>query len=228
MFRRSDWIGTATSAFILCRPTTRANAAFTTGEPTPRRADCSHRARTLLPCRSQVLSIFRPSRWPSCILRPVSASSRISASCGGATRAMSPSIRTIGRSSGRMPRSRASRSARCGRWPTLPCPRLTTKSPCSAMRARRASSRDLPLRTGMPAPSSGGALGPVSPRLARRAHPEFAPAPEVVDTTAAGDSFNGGYLAAFLRGEDERRCLLAGHKIASRVVGASGALIARS
>ncbi|MCE2474441.1 MAG: sugar kinase [Alphaproteobacteria bacterium] len=73
-----------------------------------------------------------------------------------------------------------------------------------------------------------GALGPVSPRLARSAHPEFSPAPDVVDTTAAGDSFNGGYLAAFLHGEDEGRCLLAGHKIASRVVGARGALIARS
>ena len=73
-----------------------------------------------------------------------------------------------------------------------------------------------------------GALGPVSPRLARRAHPEFAPASDVVDTTAAGDSFNGGYLAALLRGEDEERCLSAGHKIASRVVGESGALIARS
>ena len=73
-----------------------------------------------------------------------------------------------------------------------------------------------------------GARGPVSPRLARDAHPEFAPAAGVVDTTAAGDSFNGGYLAALLRGEDERRCLLAGHDIASRVVGAPGALIARN
>ena len=72
-----------------------------------------------------------------------------------------------------------------------------------------------------------GARGPVSPRLARDAHPEFAPSPEVVDTTAAGDSFNGGYLAALLRGEDEARCLAAGHDIASRVVGAPGALIAR-
>ena len=72
-----------------------------------------------------------------------------------------------------------------------------------------------------------GALGPVSPRLARDAHPDFAPAPEVVDTTAAGDSFNGGYLAALLRGEDEKRCLLAGHAVASRVVGAPGALIGR-
>ena len=72
-----------------------------------------------------------------------------------------------------------------------------------------------------------GARGPVSPRLARDAHPEFAPAPDVVDTTAAGDSFNGGYLAALLRGEDERRCLAAGHDIASRVVGAPGALIER-
>ena len=73
-----------------------------------------------------------------------------------------------------------------------------------------------------------GARGPVSPRLARDAHPEFAPAADVVDTTAAGDSFNGGYLAALLRGEDEGRCLQAGHDIASRVVGAPGALIARS
>ena len=72
-----------------------------------------------------------------------------------------------------------------------------------------------------------GALGPVSPLLARDGHPDFAPAADVVDTTAAGDSFNGGYLAAFLRGEDERGCLLAGHDIASRVVGAPGALIAR-
>ena len=72
-----------------------------------------------------------------------------------------------------------------------------------------------------------GARGPVSPLLARDAHPEFAPVPDVVDTTAAGDSFNGGYLAALLRGEDERRCLAAGHDIASRVVGAPGALIER-
>ena len=72
-----------------------------------------------------------------------------------------------------------------------------------------------------------GALGPISARLARDAHPDFAPAQEVVDTTAAGDSFNGGYLAALLRGDDEKRCLLAGHAIASRVVGAPGALIAR-
>ena len=72
-----------------------------------------------------------------------------------------------------------------------------------------------------------GVRGPVSPLLARDAHPAFAPAADVVDTTAAGDSFNGGYLAALLRGEDERRCLLAGHAIASRVVGAPGALVAR-
>ena len=73
-----------------------------------------------------------------------------------------------------------------------------------------------------------GARGPVSPRLARDAHPRFRPASRVVDTTAAGDSFNGGYLAAFLRGQDERQCLLTGHEIASRVVGAAGAILSRS
>ena len=73
-----------------------------------------------------------------------------------------------------------------------------------------------------------GARGPVSPHLAGDAHPRFRPASRVVDTTAAGDSFNGGYLAAYLCGQDERQCLLAGHEIAARVVGARGAILARS
>lgn len=73
-----------------------------------------------------------------------------------------------------------------------------------------------------------GVRGPISPHLAHDAHPRFRPASRVVDTTAAGDSFNGGYLAAFLRGRDERQCLLAGHEIASRVVGTAGAILPRS
>lgn len=71
-----------------------------------------------------------------------------------------------------------------------------------------------------------GVRGPVSPNLAADAHPDFPPASSVVDTTAAGDSFNGGYLAAVLDGADEAARLSAGHALAARVVGAPGAIIA--
>ncbi len=72
-----------------------------------------------------------------------------------------------------------------------------------------------------------GMRGPVSPRLKFEEHPEFAPAPKVVDTTAAGDSFNGSYLASLIQGENERQCLLSGHETASMVVGEYGAIINR-
>lgn len=67
-----------------------------------------------------------------------------------------------------------------------------------------------------------GARGPVSPALGL--HPQFQPAAKVVDTTAAGDSFNGGYLAAYIQGKSEENCLLAGHQLASKVVSVSGAI----
>jgi 2-dehydro-3-deoxygluconokinase len=58
--------------------------------------------------------------------------------------------------------------------------------------------------------------------------PEFRPAGRVVDTTAAGDSFNGAYLAAAFRGVPEAECLAAGHAMASEVIGHPGAIIPRS
>ena len=70
-----------------------------------------------------------------------------------------------------------------------------------------------------------GSRGPVSPNLATADHPAFKPAAKVVDTTAAGDSFNGAYLASYLSGADEADRLLAGHRLASKVVGFPGAII---
>ena len=58
--------------------------------------------------------------------------------------------------------------------------------------------------------------------------PAFPPAAKVVDTTAAGDSFNGAYLAALLRGETEAACLAAGHAMAAEVIGHPGAIIPRT
>ena len=72
-----------------------------------------------------------------------------------------------------------------------------------------------------------GVKGPASPTLAATSMPDFPPATSVVDTTAAGDSFNGGYFAALLQGKSETECLLGGHNLASMVVGAPGAIIAK-
>ncbi|WP_308917739.1 sugar kinase [Jannaschia sp. LMIT008] len=47
----------------------------------------------------------------------------------------------------------------------------------------------------------------------------------VVDTTAAGDSFAAGYLAAIVRGEGPDAAMQAGHDLACRVVAAPGAIL---
>ena len=52
-----------------------------------------------------------------------------------------------------------------------------------------------------------------------------APAEKVVDSTAAGDSFNAGYLAARLLGADPPGAGRLGNRLAARVIGHPGAII---
>jgi 2-dehydro-3-deoxygluconokinase len=51
------------------------------------------------------------------------------------------------------------------------------------------------------------------------------PVDAVVDSTAAGDSFNAGYLAARLLGAEPARAARLGNRLAARVIGYPGAII---
>lgn len=55
----------------------------------------------------------------------------------------------------------------------------------------------------------------------------YPPAPKVVDTTAAGDSFNGAYLAGLLTGAPQDAALHSGHDLAAEVIGHPGAILPR-
>lgn len=68
-----------------------------------------------------------------------------------------------------------------------------------------------------------GDQGPLS--LGETVDQTYDSAPKVVDTTAAGDSFNGGYLGALLSGKSQGDALKAGHDCAARVVQYRGAII---
>lgn len=71
-----------------------------------------------------------------------------------------------------------------------------------------------------------GHRGPISTRQ-MPSLPEFEPAASVIDTTSAGDSFNGGFLAAYIQGKPLDKCMLAGHNLAAKVVGVRGAIAPR-
>jgi 2-dehydro-3-deoxygluconokinase len=49
-----------------------------------------------------------------------------------------------------------------------------------------------------------------------------------IDTSGAGDAFNGGYLAARVKGHSIQEAALAGHRLAGWVVMQSGAIPART
>lgn len=48
---------------------------------------------------------------------------------------------------------------------------------------------------------------------------------KVIDSTAAGDSFNAGYLAAFVLGQSTQEQMEAGHNLAAKVITHPGAII---
>ncbi len=69
-----------------------------------------------------------------------------------------------------------------------------------------------------------GNAGPVD--LGPEGHALNVPVAEnVVDTTAAGDSFNAGYLAATATGRSSIKAMEAGHAIALKVIGKRGAIV---
>jgi 2-dehydro-3-deoxygluconokinase len=53
-------------------------------------------------------------------------------------------------------------------------------------------------------------------------------AARVIDTTAAGDAFNGGYLAARFAGNDEQYAASFGAKVAAYVIGHKGAIVEKA
>ncbi len=56
-------------------------------------------------------------------------------------------------------------------------------------------------------------------------HHPTEPVKQVVDTTAAGDSFNAGYLAGWLLQRDHATCANWGNKLAGQVIQAKGAIV---
>ncbi len=70
-----------------------------------------------------------------------------------------------------------------------------------------------------------GSRGPLSLSSEGDNGNTYPPATTVIDTTAAGDSFNGAYLAARFAGASQAEAMLAGHRLAREVIAHSGAII---
>ena len=68
-----------------------------------------------------------------------------------------------------------------------------------------------------------GAAGPIGLDGTQTSRPDTQV--RVVDTTAAGDSFNAAYLAALLHGADNSAAMTEGHALAAQVIGHKGAIM---
>jgi 2-dehydro-3-deoxygluconokinase len=73
-----------------------------------------------------------------------------------------------------------------------------------------------------------GAAGPLPINAGVNRDLVFAAADRVVDTTAAGDSFNGAFLAVYLAGGSLDEAMLAGHNRAVQVIAQRGAIVPRN
>ena len=78
------------------------------------------------------------------------------------------------------------------------------------------------IKSGLSGALKRGAQGPVS--LGEVVDQSYLPAQNVLDTTAAGDSFNGAYLAAKFSGASQADALAKGHDCARHVVQHRGAI----
>lgn len=72
-----------------------------------------------------------------------------------------------------------------------------------------------------------GAKGATIATGGERIHVPAHPPVEIVDTTSAGDSFNGGYLARIAAGDSPAEAAAFAARVASAVIGHPGALIGR-
>ncbi|WP_159949181.1 sugar kinase [Rhizobium sp. 18065] len=88
----------------------------------------------------------------------------------------------------------------------------------TARRYRQAGAKRVAVKNGPDEISLLGADGELS-------NVPVQPAANVVDTTAAGDSFNAGFIAAELAGGTMAQAARAGATLAGRVIGARGALV---
>ena len=73
-----------------------------------------------------------------------------------------------------------------------------------------------------------GVSGPVSLASLDNETATFSMATNVVDTTAAGDSFNGAFLGCYLSGGSATEAMRAGHVRALEVIGKRGAIVPTS